>query len=222
VQGNVASARDQLAALAEEYPQDEAPVRALYRLELQQGDAAAASAALGAGLERMPGSLVLNWMRAGELEREGDFEGAIAVYERLYEANRDNLVIANNLASLITTHRDDPESLERAHAVAQRLRGLEVPEFQDTYGWIAYRRGQYDEALRHLEPAAAALSEHALVQYHLGMTYAALERTEEARARLERALELAGDSPLPQYESARRALAELPEPEAEPAPMDGG
>ena len=218
MQGDVAGARERLAGLTEEFPEDEAPVRALYRLEMQQGDAAAATAALEAGLERMPNSLMLNWMKAGELERDRDFEGAIAVYERLYEANRANPVIANNLASLITTHRDDEESLARAHAVAQRLRGLEVPEFQDTYGWIAYRRGQYAEALRHLEPAAAALSENALVQYHLGMTYAALDRPEDARATLERALELADDSPLPQYETARRTLAELPEP----APAAGG
>jgi Flp pilus assembly protein TadD len=119
-------------------------------------------------------------------------------------------VIANNLASLITTHRDDDESLARAHAVAQRLRGLEVPQFQDTYGWIAYRRGQYAEAISHLEPAAAALSDNALVHYHLGMTYAAMERLEEARTTLERALELAGDSDLPQFRTAREVLAGLP------------
>ena len=211
VQGDIDGARAQLAALAEEHPHDEAPVRALYQLEMQLGDTTAATAVLDAGLSRMPSSLTLNWMKAGQLERGGDFEGAIAVYEGLYEANRNNVVIANNLASLISTHRDDDESLERAHAVAQRLRDLEVPEFQDTYGWIAYRRGQYAEALRHLEPAATALEGNALVQYHLGMTYAALERPEDARLTLERALELAGDSDLPQFRIARETLANLPE-----------
>ncbi len=210
VQGRLDEAREIYSALMAEYPNDEQPVRALYQLEMQTGDPAAASATLQAALERMPNSLFFNWLRAGELEREEDFEGAIAIYERLYEANRDNMVIANNLASLISTHRDDTQSLERAQAVAQRLRGLEVPAFQDTYGWIAYRRGRYAEALSHLEPAAAGLPDNALVQYHLGMTYAALDRPEEARATLERALELAGDSPLPQFQSARDALADLP------------
>lgn len=212
VQGDVAAARAQLAALAEEYPQDEAPVRALYQLALHQGDAAEAAAVLAAGLERMPDSLVLNWMRAGELERAGDFEGAIAIYERLYAAHGDNMVIANNLASLLSTHRDDAESLARAHAVAQRLRGIDVPEFQDTYGWIAHRRGDHAEALRHLEPAAAALADNALVHYHLGMTYLALDRIEDARLALARAVELAGDSDLPQFRTARDTLARLPDP----------
>lgn len=207
--GDHDTARDQFSALVEEYPTDEAPIRALYQLELQTRNPEAAAAVLEAGLEANPNSAFLNWLRAGNLERAGDYEGAIEIYDRLYEMNRENLVIVNNLASLITTHRDDEESLARAYAIAQRLRGLNTPEFQDTYGWIAYRRGQYAEALTHLEPAAASLSNNALVQYHLGMTYLALERPEEARATLERALELAGESDLSQFERAREALAGL-------------
>ena len=210
VQGRLDEARATYAGLIAEYPMDEPPVRALYQLEMQAGDPAAARETLSAALERMPDSVFLNWLRAGEHERAGDFEAAIAVYERLYEANRDNMVIANNLASLLSTHRDDDDSLERAHAVAQRLRGVDVPAFQDTYGWIAHRRGRHAEAVSHLEPAAAGLPDSALVQYHLGMTYAALERTEEARATLERALEPAGDSPLPQFRMARETLDALP------------
>jgi cellulose synthase operon protein C len=143
------------------------------------------------------------------LERAGDFEGAIAVYEAMYAEDSSNVVVANNLASLITTHRTDPESLERAFAVARRLRGSDVPAFQDTYGWIEYRRGNLDEALTYLEPAAAGLPEDALTQFHLGMVYAGLNRPEDARRQLTRALELAGDSALPQYETARQTLATL-------------
>jgi Flp pilus assembly protein TadD len=85
-----------------------------------------------------------------------------------------------------------------------------VPAFQDTYGWIEYRRGNLEEAVTYLEPAAAGLPEDALVQYHLGMTYAGLNRPEDARRQLTRALEIAGDSPLPQFQTARETLASLP------------
>jgi tetratricopeptide (TPR) repeat protein len=113
--------------------------------------------------------------------------------------------MANNLASLISTYREDQESLERAYTIARRLRGSDVPPFQDTYGWIAYRRGEYEEALAHLEPAAAALPEDPLVQYHLGMTYLALGRGEEAlEFSCAARCELAGpDDPRPQFEIAR-------------------
>ena len=81
---------------------------------------------------------------------------------------------------------------------------------QDTYGWIAFRRGEHEEALRYLEPAARGLPDDPVVQYHLGMAYAALGRRDEAVAQLTRALEIAGeDNPLPQFVRAREALAGL-------------
>jgi tetratricopeptide (TPR) repeat protein len=133
-------------------------------------------------------------------------------------------VIANNLASMLSTYRSDDESLERAYTIARRLRGSDFAPFQDTYGWIAYRQGEYQEALEHLEPAAEALAEDPLVQFHLGMTYSALGREEEALAQLRRALELAGpEDARPQFETARAEIARLeagPEPEAAAAEGD--
>jgi tetratricopeptide (TPR) repeat protein len=67
-------------------------------------------------------------------------------------------VVANNLASLISTYRDDDDSLDQAYTIARRLRGTDVAPFADTYGWIAYRRGEYDVALEHLERAAAGIA----------------------------------------------------------------
>jgi Flp pilus assembly protein TadD len=86
---------------------------------------------------------------------------------------------------------------------------MDIPAFQDTYGWIAARRGDHAEALSYLRPAALGLSGDPLVQFHLGMTYAALDRKTAARETLALALELAGDSDLPQFEVARAKLAEL-------------
>ncbi|MGL6209380.1 MAG: tetratricopeptide repeat protein [Paracoccaceae bacterium] len=191
-------------------PAAEAPARLLYGLMSSSGRTAEATAVLDKALAAQPASFTLRWLKAGEMERDSDFEGAIRLYEAMYAEDSSNVVVANNLASLITTHRTDPESLERAFAVARRLRGSEVPAFQDTYGWIEFRRGNLDEALRNLEPAAAGLPEDALTQFHLGMVYAGLDRTEDARRQLTRALELAGTSPLPQFETARQTLAKLP------------
>ena len=160
--------------------------------------------------ESMLGAIARHCEFAGDLEAAGDIDGAIAIYEELYAQNSGNVLIANNLSSLIATHKDDAESLARAAVIARRLRDAEVPAFQDTYGWIAYRRDNFDEALEYLEPAAQSLPNDPLVQYHLGMTYVALEETALARETLTRALEIAGDSPLPQFEMAREALASLP------------
>jgi tetratricopeptide (TPR) repeat protein len=198
--------------LVAEDPAAEAPARLLYGLLASADRAPEATAVLDAALAAQPASGTLRWMKAGELERAGDIEGAIAVYEALYAEDSSNVIVANNLASLIATHRTDPESLERAFAVARRLRGSDVPAFQDTYGWIEYRRGNLEEALADLEPAAADLPNDPLTQFHLGMTYAGLGRKEDAARVLTRAVELAGDSHLPQFVTARETLTTLPPP----------
>jgi cellulose synthase operon protein C len=135
---------------------------------------------LDAALTALPQSAELKWAKAGYLERNGDIDGALAVYEALYAEDSMNMIVANNLASLLSTHRTDPESLERAEKIARRLRGSEVGAYQDTYGWIAYRRGNFDEALPELEKAAASLPDDPQAQYHLAMAYLALQRNVEA------------------------------------------
>lgn len=206
-------------ALIAETPAAEAPVRLLYALLAAQGEREEATAVLDAGLAAQPASRRLRWFKAGELERDGDIDGAIAVYEALYAENTSDVVVANNLASLLAVHRaSDAEGLSRAAAIARRLRGSEQPAFQDTYGWIAFRQGELDEALSHLEPAAEGLPQDPLVQLHLGLTYQALGRTEDAIRQIERALAVAGGSSLPQFEEARATLAALRAGEAGPAP----
>lgn len=209
--GELDQAETLYRGLVAERPEAEAPVRLLYGLLQGTGRAAEADAVLEAGLAAQPGSDTLRLLKAGRLEQQGDIEGAIAIYEALYAENSNNVLIANNLASLITSFRDTPEDLDRAFAIARRLAGSDVPAFQDTYGWIEYRRGNPEEALRYLEPAAEGLSGDPLVQFHLGMAYAALERSAQARTALTRALEIAGEnSTLPQMNTARETLATLP------------
>jgi len=210
LRGEAGRAEEQYRAILREQPAAEAPARMLYAMLLAQGRRDEAGAVVEAALAAQPKSGVFRWMKAGHLEKGGDIDGAIAVYEALYAEDSSNVIVANNLASLITTFRSDPESLERAYGVARRLRGTTVPAFADTYGWIAFRRGDLEEALTHLEPAAAGLPQDPLVQYHLGLTYAALGRAEDARRLLARAVEVAGpETTLPQIAEARAKLAEL-------------
>ena len=216
--GDLPGAEREYRALLETSPRAERVWLELIRVLNAQGKRDEALAALDEGLAALPAAPNLLWARASVLEQGGEFEQAIEVYETLYEANSNSPIIANNLASLISTYRDDPESLERAYAVARRLRGSDVPAFQDTYGWIAFRRGELEDALAHLEPAAEALSGDPLVQYHLAMTYQALERNEEALARFRRAVEIAGEADTrPQFVDARSRIAALEAtPEATP------
>jgi len=158
---------------------------ALFELSLRKGDAAAATAVLDGAIAALPESALLNLRRAAILEQDGDIDGAIAIYDALYARDSNTPLLANNLASLLVSHREDAASLARAELIARRLRGTQIPAFQDTYGWIAHRLGNHDEALRYLEPAAAALTTDAAVQYHLAATYAALGENAQALAQFQ-------------------------------------
>ena len=208
---DVEAAEAELRRVVAQEPGNEAATLRLQNLLTVLGRSEEADAVLEEALEAAPDSRMIRMMEAARLEKAGDIPAAIAIYEALYEANSNDLIAANNLASLIGSHVEDPEALDRAAAIARRLRDREIPAFQDTYGWIEYRRGNYAVALESLEPAAAGLPQDPLVQYHLGMTYVALDRPAEAREALERALEIAGDNPLPQFQTARETLAGLPE-----------
>jgi tetratricopeptide (TPR) repeat protein len=209
MQGDLAGSEAQLRALMEEDPSRDMVVRLLYGLLAAQGRDADSLAVLDQGIAAAPDSVQLLWLKAGKLEQSGDIDGAIAIYESLYAKDSSNTVIANNLASLISAQKDDAASLNRAAVIARRLRDTDVPAFQDTYGWIAYRSGNFDEALTYLEPAAAGLPEDVLSQIHLGLAYAAAGQTDKAVAQLDKALALAGDSALPQVAQARESLAAL-------------
>lgn len=211
-QGNLAAAEKHFARMVSLYPEQAASYLGLASVLRQDArpDEAAEVVKTGADTARNPGRLMFD--RASYLEAQGDIDGALELYETLYEANNTSEVIANNLASLLSEHRADPESQERAFAVAKRLRSSEVAAFQDTYGWLLYKRGEYERAIVYFTKAVeGGLGEHPLVQYHLGMTLAAIERVSDAKTHLSRALELAksnGDQ-YPQLDEARKKLAEL-------------
>ena len=153
---------------------------ALFSLQKQREMPEQARSVLNEALTALPENPDLLMLQAAEHERAGELDQAITVYEKLYPLSNRSLAVANNLASLLTTHRSDDESLQQAQHLARRLRGTRVPAYQDTYGWIAYRLGNHEEALIYLEPAARAFPNQPVVLYHLGKAYAAVDRQEDA------------------------------------------
>lgn len=181
---------------------------ALSKHYLSQSMVTEAEAVLKAGREKAPSDLSLNLVLAGLLETRNDFDGAIAIYDEQLRATPDALIVINNLSSLLADYRTDTESLERAYQLAQRLEAIDVPQFKDTLGWVAYRKGDYRTALLNLEQAAEKLPGLALVKYHLAMTYGALKRNADAKDQLSKAdALLKPDDPL--KEKIHTALAGL-------------
>jgi len=210
VNGNAEAAESLYRGLIDANPERPTVWLELARLKQRQGDPDGALALVEEGLGHLPQDGGLLWAKASFLERAGDIDGAIAIYEGLYETDSNSIIVANNLASLLSTWRDDAESLDRAWIIARRFSEADIPALQDTYGWIAFRRGETDTALPYLEAAAEGLSGDPLVQYHLGRTYEDLGRSDDAQQQYARAIEIAGPADSrPQIEDARARLQAL-------------
>lgn len=186
------AAEAELGILLDTFPDAVPLYLQLARIKAAEGDFSAGAAVIDSGLAIRPRSADLLWAKASYLEQNGDIAEAIEIYETLYTRNSDSAVVANNLASLLVTYRDDPESLTRADVISRRLKGSDVPAFQDTFGYVRFRQGDLQEALAYLEPAAAGLPDDPTVQFHLGEVYAALGRPADAIAQMRKALEVAG------------------------------
>ncbi|MFQ5622455.1 MAG: tetratricopeptide repeat protein [Paracoccaceae bacterium] len=171
---------------------------------------------LAAGAEATGHNTDIQLIRSSRAERAGDFDTAIAILDELYRKSPGSLVLANNLASLLSDHRNDAESQERARRIAARLRKSGVPAFNDTYGWVLYKQGNYSRALVPLQMAATGLPDNPIVAYHYGMALAETSQREKAIAQLKKAIKLAGeDSPLPQIAEARKKIEALASAPAE-------
>jgi tetratricopeptide (TPR) repeat protein len=152
-------------------PKDPAGYRAVADLYLSQHNKDAALQTIQSGLKQRPDNIALHMSSASILELQGNYDGAISEYEYVLNQQPGAMVAANNLASLLSDHRSDKASIDRAQTLAVMLRKSQVPQFKDTLGWISYRQGDLNAAVPQLQDAATALPDVALIHYHLGMAY---------------------------------------------------
>ena len=137
----------------------------------------------------------------------GDPGKAREGYEKLLKANPRFAPAANNLAWMIA---EEGKDLGRAQLLASGAHEAAPgdPQIADTLGWVMYKQGAYPAAETLLREAAEKLPTNAEVLYHLGMAQAKLDKNAEARASLEKSLQLSATHP--GAADAKAALAALP------------
>jgi tetratricopeptide (TPR) repeat protein len=170
------------------------------------------------GLAVDEGESALQLLLALALEGSGRYNEAITIYEKMFAADPQSTMAANNLASLLSEHGSDANSLERAFAIALRFRTSQIPEFLDTLGWIYYLRGDYSQSLALLKTASEGLPDNGSVQFHLGMVLKQLGQNELATAKLKTAISLSETLTPSRLDSALSALEQLLTPEASAQP----
>lgn len=172
----------------------------------RRGDYAAALQKLEAFLAQRPGNVGALMVKGMIHDRQGDVAQAREAYSTILATNANVVPALNNLAYLYSEHLND---LDTARRLAARARELAPDDagVADTLGWIEYRRGAPDAALRLLQESAARQPNDAEVQYHLGMARYLAGQTEPARQALARAIELSTN--FPGWTNAQHHLALL-------------
>lgn len=171
-------------------PKDPLGYNALSDFYTSQKNLDEAGSVLQSALKELPTNLNIRLANAGLEILRGNHDAAISLYNGILKDQPTSTIAINNLVSLLLDYRSDKENLDRATSLADSLKNADVPQFQDTYGWAQYRRGDYKGAIATLEAAAAKLPNLAAVHYHLGMTYAALGDSEKATTQMKIALGL--------------------------------
>lgn len=177
---------------------------ALARMDIAEGKLAPARQRLESLLARRQADAEL-WLYMGWLENaEKNYPRALDSFRKAVDADSQNVVALNNLAYLLAVHTDQ---LDEALRYAQQVKELAPANkgVDDTIGWVYFRKGLYQAAVKYLESAIRGESDP-VIRYHLAMAYL---KTGDRRgpSTLLEALKQAPD--LPEAQMARRLQAEL-------------
>ncbi len=174
---------------------------------LQKKDLAAAKSILIKGKTNVVGSVKIPLSLAVIYESDKSYSQAIDVYRELYETHPDNLVITNNLASMLSDYGNDKDDLELAKTLVEKLKESDQPVFLDTIGWVYYKLGDSAKAIQYLTQVVEKMPEVNVFNYHLGMAYKLSGDKAQAKTYLEKSL--ADKKEFKEKESAEAALKDL-------------
>lgn len=109
-----------------------------------------------------------------------NFEKAYEAYDRVLRTNPDNIYVLNNYAYYLSLENKD---LDRALQMSSKTIKAEPknPTYLDTYAWVLYKLGRYDDALKYMNKVFKYEKNPQGINYeHLGDIYYQLGDTKNA------------------------------------------
>jgi Flp pilus assembly protein TadD len=196
-------------AAPDPFPRREAAQRFVQMVELGENlpdperNAAQAQQVLKIQPKDVPALMVLGLVR----EQRREFDQARRTYEeQILKASPDFAPASRRLAFLYADQlRDDFKALSAGNKAREVFD--QDPALLKLLGKVAYRRKDYSQAVQLLSQSSGGLQQDADVFFHLGLAYHQLNRKEQSKTALEKALGLNLEAKSAQ--EAQRILASL-------------
>jgi putative PEP-CTERM system TPR-repeat lipoprotein len=191
--GNTSAAEQDLRRLIAADPTTLEPYSMLGRLYAEQRRLPEALAEFESVAERDPQSASAQTAAAMILQLQNKPEEARKRYQKAVELNPNAAFAANNLAYL---YAQSGANLDIALQLAQTAKAQvpNHPDINDTLGWIYTLKGLPSLAIPPLTASTQANPSNATYAYHLGVAYSKAGDKARAKAALERAVKLGGES----------------------------
>lgn len=109
-----------------------------------------------------------------------DYPKSDTSFENALKIEPDNIYVLNNYSYYLSLRK---HNLERAAEMSKKTIEKEPnsPSYLDTYGWILFQQGKYEEAKTHIEKAIEkGAVNNAVILEHLGDVYFMLNQPEKA------------------------------------------
>lgn len=150
-----------------------------------------------AGLDKMreeASAIQLYFALGAAYEQDGQIDSSISVFEEILVHNPDHAASLNYLGYLLA---DEGLRLDYARGLIKRAVALQPNNaaFLDSYGWVFYRLGDFDAAVKYLS-SAAELDSDPVIYDHFGDALHARGEPDKAREWWQRALEQQPDNEL--------------------------
>jgi len=175
------------AALEVEFSVEE-PYLLLAQIYNKKGDLNSVKEILIKGSNNVPTSIKIPLKLVNLYEKEESYADVIRIYKKINKVNPDNLIIINNLASILSDNGNGTTDLQLAKGLVVKLQEQEQSVFLDTTGWVYYKLGNYETAISYLTKAVEKDGNINIFNYHLGMAYKMLGDKSRAKEFLEKSL----------------------------------
>ena len=195
----------------EDHPRFGLAALLLARSHIAKDDNAAAVATLEAAVKRNIGAAekASAYYQLGQMYQvTDDLDAAIRNYKAAAErpsAAEQKSTVLNNLAWLLATRKGDLDAA-LVHAKQAVQLNPRNPNIVDTLGWTYYLRGEYADAVKHLQRAVSATAtlKHPSIRAHLGLACWKAGDDDKAQSELREALWLSQS--FPEAADAKKAL----------------